>query len=109
MAETKQITFSYDGKEYTLEYDLKRVKMMERLGFNIHEIDAKPMTLFPQLFWGAFQKHHKGISQDITDEIYKHIKNRDALISKLMDMYIDPINALFDEPSEGNVSWDPNW
>ena len=114
MAEAKNITFTYDGKDYTLEFDRKTVKLLERRGFNVNELDGKPMTLLPQLFWGAFQKHHKGITQETTDEILMKFKNREALFGKLSEMYIDPITVLFggnqaDEEATGNVNWDPNW
>lgn len=107
----KVINFSYQGKDYTLEYDRKTVKLMERRGFNVNELDAKPLTLLPQLFWGAFQKHHKGITQEITDEILMRFTNRDDLFGKLSEMYADPVTVLFDEPdeNEGNVNWDVNW
>lgn len=109
----KTITFTYDGKEYTLEYNRKVVKnIMERRGFNLNEVDAKPVTLLPLLFWGAFQMHHKGISQDTTDEMLEHFTNKDVMFEKLSEMYIEPANVLFEEPdedNEGNVSWAPSW
>ena len=113
MAEAKKITFTYEGKGYTLEFDRKTVKLLERRGFNVNDLDAKPLTLLPQLFWGAFQKHHKGITQETTDAILMSVANRDTLFGKLSEMYIEPINALLGEDeaedAEGNVNWDPNW
>lgn len=111
MAVAKTIQFSYKDKNYTLEFDRKNVQLLERRGFNLDELGAKPMTLLPQLFWGAFQKHHKGTTQETTDEILKNLSDRDGLFSKLTDMYVDPINTLFGETEEdqGNVNWDPNW
>ena len=108
----KTITFTYEGKEYTLEYNRRVVeKIMERRGFNLSELDVKPLTLLPMLFWGAFQMHHKGITKDTTDEMLKHFSNKEGLFEKLSEMYVEPANTLFEEPdeNEGNVSWDPSW
>lgn len=109
----KTITFTYEGKEYTLEYNRKVVKnIMERRGFNLSEVDAKPVTLLPLLFWGSFQMHHKGITQDTTDLMLERFKNKESLFEKLSEMYVEPANVLFEEPdeeNEGNVNWDPSW
>ena len=107
----KTITFTYQGKEYTLEYNRKTVSQMERRGFDVEAIAAKPVTMFPLLFWGAFQKNHKGTPQETTDEIWKCLSNRESLMNKLITMYGETIDSLFEEPdeNEGNVSWDPSW
>lgn len=107
----KTITFTYKGKEYTLEFDRKQVERMERQGFNISEIDAKPMSLLPRLFAGAFQKHHRNLNPELIEEMLSQFTNRDALFGKLSEMYSDPVLTLFEEPeeNEGNINWDPNW
>lgn len=110
MAGAKQITFTYENKTYTLEYDRRTVKLMERRGFNLDELGAKPLTLLPQLFWGAFQKHHRNVPQDTTDKMLDSFKDREALYGRLTEMYTEPILTLMDdEESEGNVEWEPNW
>ena len=50
----KQITFEYEGKDYTLEYTRNSVRTMERRGFVSDDITTKPMTVVPDLFAGAF-------------------------------------------------------
>lgn len=112
MSESKKITLSYEGKDYTLEYDRRAVKMMERRGFNIGELESKPVTLLPQLFWGAFQKHHRNISQDTTDQILESLGSREALYGKLTEMYSEVVLSLFDEASKKTgkkMKWEPNW
>lgn len=108
---SKQIVLEYEGKEYTLEFDRKQVERMERNGFKINEVGDKPMTSMPQLFEGAFQKHHRYIKTETVNEILANIKNRDSLFEKLLEMYADPIVTLFDEPeeSEKNIEWDASW
>lgn len=107
----KQINFTYEGKEYTLEYTKRTVKQMEDEGFVAQDIDKKPMSLLPALFAGAFKAHHRFIRQDDIDAIYKALPHKDVLIGKLAEMYNEPIEALMDEPTgdEGNVDWVTSW
>ena len=107
----KTITFTYEGKIYTLEYCRKTASLIEGRGFSIDEVGSKPNTMLPLLFWGAFQMHNRGTTTETTDEIFKRITKRDALFGKLIDMYAETVNTLTDEPeeNEGNVDWDPSW
>lgn len=108
----KQMTFTYDGKEYTLEFTRRTVKQMEEEGFVAQDIDRKPMTLLPALFAGAFKAHHRFVKQDVIDEIYAGMPRKEELVGKLAEMYNDPIAALMEEPDEKsvkNVEWETNW
>lgn len=108
----KQMTFTYDGKEYTLEFTRRTIKQMENEGFVAQDIDRKPMTLLPALFAGAFKAHHRFVKQDVIDEIYKGMPRKEELVGKLAEMYNDPIAALMEEPDEKsvkNVEWETNW
>ena len=94
----KQIIFTFEDKEYTLEFTRRTVKQMEDEGFVAQEIDSRPMTLLPALFAGAFKAHHRFVKQD--------------LIGKLAEMYNEPIIALMEEPDNKagkNVEWTTNW
>lgn len=107
----KQIIFTYDGKDYTLEYTRRTIKQMEDEGFVARNIDDKPMTLLPALFAGAFKAHHQFVKQDVIDEIYAHMPNKDKLIEKLAEMYNEPIISLMEEPEDTakNVDWMASW
>lgn len=107
----KQIIFTYDGKDYTLEYTRRTIKQMEDEGFVARNIDDKPMTLLPALFAGAFKAHHRIVKQDVIDEIYAHMPNKDKLIEKLAEMYNEPIISLMEEPEDTakNVDWMASW
>lgn len=107
----KQIIFTYDGKDYTLEYTRRTIKQMEDEGFVARNIDDKPMTLLPSLFAGAFKAHHRFVKQDVIDEIYAHMPNKDKLIEKLAEMYNEPIISLMEEPEDTakNVDWMASW
>ncbi len=106
----KQIHFTYDDKEYTLEFTRRTVKQMEDEGFIVRDIDVRPMTLLPALFAGAFKAHHRFVRQEVIDQIYDAMPDKEALIGKLADMYNEPLISLMDEPDEGkNVDWMANW
>lgn len=106
----KQLSFNYDGKDYTLEFTRNSVKTMERNGFVADNIDTMPMTVLPELFAGAFLAHHRFEKRNVIDEIYEGLENKPALIEKLSEMYNDTISTLLSEPDEGkNVKWTANW
>ena len=101
-----KITLKYSGKEYSLEYSRQSVRTIESQGFVAEQLSAKPMTMIPILFQGAFLKNHKGIKRNLIDEIYEGISDKTALIVALADMYTETVGALLeDREEEGNVSW----
>lgn len=107
----KQITFTYDDKDYTLEYTRRTVRRMEEEGFVASDISVKPMTMLPRLFAGAFKAHHPFVKADVIEAIYQALPDKDKLIDKLAEMYNDPIESLMDEPEDKskNVKWTMNW
>ena len=105
----KQLTFTYNGKDYVLEYTRNTVRQMENNGFVANDIDTKPMTILPALFAGAFLAHHRFEKPEVIDAIYSKLKDKHLLIEKLAEMYNEPISTLLEEPDEGNLEWTPNW
>ena len=108
---SKQLNFTYNGIEYTLEYTRRTVEQMEREGFVAEEIKTKPMTMLPTLFAGAFKAHHRFVKREVIDEIYSKMSNKGELIGKLAEMYNEPIMALVDDPAESseNLTWTQSW
>ena len=108
---SKQLKFTYQDKEYCLEYTRKSVTQMEKSGFVAADIETKPMTTLPTLFAGAFLANHRFVKQDVIDDIFSKMKNKGELIGKLAEMYNEPIMTLIDDPEEdeGNVDWTPSW
>lgn len=106
----KQLTFAFKGKNYTLEFTRRTVRQMEDAGFIASDVAEKPMQIL-RLFSGAFLAHHRSVKSDVIEEIYAALPNKDALITALIDMYNEPIEALMDEPDEesGNVEWTTSW
>ena len=108
---SKQLNFEYKGIKYTLEFTRRTVEQMEREGFVADDLKAKPVTMLPTLFAGAFKAHHKFVKPDVIDEIYSKMTNKADLIAKLAEMYNEPIMALIDEPVESseNLTWTQSW
>lgn len=107
----KQLIFTFEDKEYTLEYTRRTVAEMEKKGFIASDITDKPMTTLPALFAGAFLAHHRFVKEDVINNIYTKLTKKEDLIGKLAEMYNEPIMALVEEPDEdkGNVNWTATW
>lgn len=103
-----QINFEYNGKRYCLEYTRESVKQMEAAGFSANDIGDKPATRIEQLWAGAFLANHRKVSGNVIQELYGKMKDKDALLKKLAEMYNATLSYLLpdeDEDSEGNVEW----
>ena len=106
----KQLRFNYEGREYTLEFTRKTVRTMEENGFIGSDVSDKPMMIL-ELFSGAFLAHHRFEKQDTIEKIYAAMPNKDSLITKLIEMYNEPIEVLMADPNEdtGKVEWTASW
>lgn len=103
-----KITFTYEGIDYTLEYNRMSVKALENNGFSLEEFSKKPMVNIEMAFAGAFIKNHRKTSQKTIDEIYHLFKDKDSLIETISKMISECYESLMDEPedNEGNIEWE---
>lgn len=88
---SKKITIEHNEKKYVLEYTKDTVRLIERRGFVIDDVTNAPMTNIPLLVAGAFLANHKYLSQAVIDDIYDSIPEQSDFISKLIEMYNEPI------------------
>ena len=95
--------FTYNDKEYWLEYTRETVKQMEASGFRIGEIGDMPVTRIEQLWAGAFLAHERMVSNTVIEKMYKPMKNKEQLLQKLTEMYNSAMTYQMDD--EGNVEW----
>lgn len=105
----KTINFTYEDKDYVLEFSRNSIRLMEQRGIVPDDIVTKPMSILPELFAGAFIKNHPTTKRAKIDEIYSMMHDKKTLVEALIELYNDPIEALLDEPTEGNVEWSPSW
>lgn len=99
-----------DGKKYTLEFNARVVKSMERRGFKI-DTDY-PQTMIEGLFEGAFQMHAKENGNPMPQkikEIWKDQTKKDELLGILTQLYMRPLQELMAEPEEADENADPTW
>lgn len=105
----KKITIPWKGKTYTLEYSRKTVSMMEKQGFNIAELAAKPATMIPMLFHGAFLMNHPQTKGETKEAIYDGMKSRTKLVEALAELYVEAYNTLLDDGDEDADEGNPGW
>ena len=107
-----QITLTYKNEKYILEYTRLTASAIEKQGFNLDEITAKPNIMIPLLVQGAFLRHHRELKQKFIDEIYANLVNKtgkegeEGFISVLAEMYAETVSTLTDENAvdEGNAA-----
>ena len=109
--ENKKLSFEYEGTRYTLSFNKRTVRLLSQNGFKTEMIQEQPAIGIPMLFKGAFLAENHWVKDDVKDKIYNSLVNKSELINKLLEMYIDPINALFDEPEDDakKVTWEVNF
>ena len=104
---SKVIISDKEGNKYTLEFNARVVKNMERRGFKI-DTDY-PHTMIDDLFLGAFQMHHKGIMPERVKAIWKDQTKKDDLLSVLTKLYMKPLEDLMAEPDGEEENENPTW
>lgn len=96
-----------EGNSYTLEFNARVVKNMERRDFKIDT--DHPYTMIDDLFLGAFQMHHKGMTPDRAKAIWKQQTKKDDLLAALTKLYMKPLEELMAEPEDADENADPTW
>ena len=104
---TRIVVRDNNGNRYTLEFNARVVKNMERNGFKI-DTDY-PYTMVEKLFVGAFQMHHKGMMPERIMEIWDQQTKKDDLLGMLVKLYMKPIEDLMNEDQTGEENADPTW
>ena len=104
---TKVIIQDKEGNKYTLEFNARVVKNMERRGFQLNT--DYPITMIDDLFLGAFQVHHKGITPEKAKDIWKQQSKKDELLGILTKLYMKPLEELMAEPDSNEENENPTW
>lgn len=103
----KQLVFTYDDVEYTLEFTADSLKRMERNGFKFGKMDEIVLTAPIELFCGAFESKHRKTPRKLREEIFNQLcesnEKGDALTEVLGDMLSQAIEEL--NSHQGNVKW----
>lgn len=105
----KKIEFTYDGTDYTLEYNREAIRFMEKKGLNVSEVDEKPLTMVEILWQGAFLKNHRKEKLEKIEEIYDSIGNKSELNAALSEMFIEAYSILIGDSEETDDSKKIEW
>lgn len=105
----KKIEFSYDGENYTLEYNRDAIKYMEARGLELDAIQSKPLTMVEILWEGAFLVNHRKEKVDKIQKIYAGIKNKAELNKALSDMFYETYAILIGDSDETDDSKNIEW
>lgn len=103
----KTMTFSIDGKEYTLAFTRATVISTENKGFILAEVATKPVKSLTLLWRGAFLANHASLPLDEIDAIFDSI-DKNGLLDALLDLYKAPIESLFEADEKNVVKWTMN-
>lgn len=104
---TKVIISDKEGNKYTLEFNARVIKNMERRGFQLNT--DYPHTMIEDLFLGAFQMHHKGMMPEKVRDIWQQQTKKDELLGILTKLYMKPLEDLMAEPDGGEENENPTW
>ena len=103
---SKQISFEYEKKQYTLEYTLRTAGQANEDGFVLDQLGDKPALMIPKLVYWAFVRHNRGITRKQTETIYEWIRDKTGFVTALAEMYAEAVNALVDDEEDaGNANW----
>lgn len=104
---TKVIIRDKEGTKYTLEFNARVVKRMQRNGFKI-DTDF-PNVMIEELLTGAFQMHHKGMTPESIMKVWDQQTKKDDLLGILIKLYMRPLEDLMAEPDAEDENADPTW
>lgn len=96
------LKFTDTNQVYTLEFSRNTVAWAEKNGFPLNPMNGqdilseKPMTVIEDLFYYAFQMHHRGMSKALTDKIlYDDLGGlTSAMLERLVMLHIKTYGTL---------------
>lgn len=101
------VTFTYEGDEYTLEYNENAIRLLDKqFDFSLNSIEKVQLSDVPNMFFVALRMHHPRVSKKDADAMYSRIGGKTDLLAALVEMYAEAVQAIIEEPEEGEaISW----
>lgn len=101
------LDFEYNGKDYSLCYNIETVKRLDKAGI-IAGMTDHPLTITEDLFVSAFEANHSTVSNRIRREIYAEFSDTSE-DGSLLTVLADMISEVQEEMApKGNVKWKVN-
>lgn len=106
---TKFVDFEWNGTTYTMEFNRRTAALLERnFGVNIVKMfngEVNFMDL-PTIFRVSLMMHHPRMKQEVADEIYENLADKQGLMTVLIEMLSYTVMSVFEAPEEGKaISW----
>ena len=102
----KTLDFEYNGKDYSLTFNIDVVKRLDRSGILAQIAGGeRPLTMTEDLFVAAFEANHGYVSNRIRTEIFGEFSETSedgSLIEVLLEMINEVREAM---TPKGNVKW----
>ena len=98
-----------NNEKYELEYNLFAIAKMEEKGFDIMNMEKKPISTLLGLIKGAFIMHHPTMTDDEIKEVVARIGNNEKLIEELTKLYMEALSFLNNgksKDSSKNLVWE---
>lgn len=99
------ITDNETGEKYTLEFTKESVKFAQLRGFDINEVDTKPMIAIPDLFFYAFRAHHMNVPREKVEKLlWNKLKGLSGpVLERLIQLFLLPYTELIStDETEGD-------
>lgn len=103
----KPIYFTYEGKDYTLDFNRFTARMTEeRYNINVPKLMDGLILCAPELFKGALLRHHPEVTSAEAEKMWAAMERKAELYRRLFLLFVNTAGSTFEEPDEGNgVSW----
>lgn len=103
----KPVTFTWEGSEYTLDFNRASVKRAERdFDITVKTFAEQKMTVFDDVFYCALLTRQPNMKRSVSDRICWNMTNKAELYIRLYLLFANAVNTLYEEPDEGNaISW----
>ena len=102
------IVLNVNDKKYKLEYNRASIVKMEEKGFDVQDIESKPISTIVMLERGAFYMHNPSLEDDEIDAICENVGGDEKFIAKLTELYMDALKSLTGDKKDKskNVKWE---
>lgn len=92
----KTLEYEVNGNKYVLTFTRASVIWAEEQGFDIRNLDTKPMSSLTELFYYSFRANHPNFTKEDTDKIlFDELGGlTEDEVKRLSDMYADVVNSL---------------
>ena len=83
-----KITDKIDGTVYTLDFSRDSVRFAEQHAFELDDVPRYPVIKFPEFFYYALRKNHRGLSRTQSDALYERLGGfSEEFLKRLSDLY----------------------